>query len=263
MAKRTGEIFVNFLIDYYKKELSKNVTRKKVSDLYWLLEDFALDGFPGIKKTLIRETNLNEYLLRFKIRKRSLYKISKEEINKFIISIPKKTTKVYLMNDGGKLFFEDKKLSKDKKNIFSIKLSRSHFGHPKNGNGYIKLLDIIYFSIRTDKKQNFSSFYALYLKNFKRMAKRNANILRVSNNLRKEIFYILDKAKDKEHIVFIDTGYTGSFPLLCCSLMDIYKKRSRIEKSIYLYSVYPWLKELYRGKFYTDNYKKVRAIEGV
>lgn len=72
------------------------------------------------------------------------------------------------------------------------------------------------------------------------------------DELKKILLSLLNQIKT-EHIIVVDSGCIGSFPLLLMSLDD------RVD--LRLYSTYPYLYDLYNEKIYTKKYENIRKFE--
>lgn len=132
---------------------------------------------------------------------------------------------------------------------FGLLVNRSYFGSEEI---YFELIDLIYKSL--DGIDNYEDFLDRYFENFRQFIK--------DKNLRKkslEIFEYVNKHTDQS-IIWVDIGFQFTFTLFCYASVRFHSENS-IKQDIYNFTVYPWLTDLFSGKFFTDKNELALPLE--
>ena len=133
-------------------------------------------------------------------------------------------------------------------NVYPLFISRKYFSFFENEDGYIysKIQNVIFESL----EDNVESFGQLkeYVKTA--LNKELAPFSGLFDSLKR----ILDKVS-QEKVLIIESGYIGTIPLLLSALDDRVDFR--------LFTTIPYFYEVYNGKFFTDQFEKVRLFETI
>lgn len=133
-------------------------------------------------------------------------------------------------------------------NVYPLFISRKYFSFFENENGYIysEIQNVIFEAL----ENNVKSFGQLkeYIKTA--LNKELAPFGGLFDSLKR----ILDKIS-QEKVLIIESGYIGTIPLLLSALDDRVDFR--------LFTTIPYFYEVYKGKFFSDKFEKIRLFETI
>jgi len=245
--------FLDCLANYFNGKISKNPSAKNISELYWAIREFEINDMGEFAELLRTRTNFSQFnYCPSKLGKKTI--LPKGEKNLFVKNFPKKFARVYLFNDCKQFYLIDKALS-GKNKVFKLLINRKTFGLPKEKNIYYGLINLVYASLKGSS--SFEEFWKKYLEGLDLKIKKEPKLKKICFKISKKLLGIKKKAAGE--ICFIDTGFNGTFPLLCCALLE---REVGIRSTFYLFSLWPWLSKTFKGHFYTKNYEKIRLLEG-
>lgn len=137
-------------------------------------------------------------------------------------------------------------LSKERKHIYPWLLSRQSLASI-SGNAYIddELRDKIICALEQNAPRSFEEFSRRVLPDMR-------NILRNYPLLEKALTDLLNDIQQKR-IIVVESGCSGTFPLLLMSLDN------RIDMR--MYTTYPYLLDIYKDKVFTEKYEEARLFE--
>ncbi len=133
-------------------------------------------------------------------------------------------------------------------NVYPLFISRKYFSFFENEDGYIySEIQNVIFEALENNVENFGQ-----LKEYVKTAlnKELAPFCDLFDSLKR----LLDKIS-QEKVLIIESGYIGTIPLLLSALDDRVDFR--------LFTTIPYFYEVYNGKFFTDQFEKVRLFETI
>lgn len=185
----------------------------------------------------------------------------------FTNSIPRNARRVYLLRDGIPPLFIDLA-----QNLYSdsigVLLGRylTHHEDTRHYNYYI-LMDLQYKTLfeLSPSEVNFKKFKRLYCEKVAQQIETDHAFSRFCHRVYTYLSNvgITDSPKP---LVFVDTGYNATFPLLCMAVITYYNKKYRKKvpaMDVYIMSPYPWLQKALKNRFYSEDVTHIRELESV
>lgn len=153
---------------------------------------------------------------------------------------------IFLLKDTHRIFnLYQKKTNKG----FGLLINRSFFGHEEI---YFELIDLVYKSLEGVKDSD--TFLERYFQNFRVAVKDK---LLGSKSL--EVFEYI-KTHTTGPIIWVDVGFQFTFSLFCYASVRLHSENS-IKQDLYNFSIYPWLADLFTGKYFTTQNEPALPIE--
>lgn len=238
------------LIDIFNSEFEKLREAGEVSEelaIIYHQEDFYL--------------NIESYFLIF------------AELSKYVDWIKendqKNAIKAYVLRDAIGLYENDlikDLLSKNKKGVRKVVLLNRDmmFAYGKSEYWWEYTTGILYKTV-SEKHKDFEAFLDAYYRHITEAARENKDftkfILKVGKYLEKEGVF------ENKNILFIDTGTQGSIVLFLCAIgkymQDIGRVRKDATFDVRLYSVLSYLRKVYKGRYFSNNFCFVGYLEFV
>ena len=137
-------------------------------------------------------------------------------------------------------------LSKERKHIYPWLLSRQSLAFI-SGNTFIddELRDKIICALEQNAPRSFEEFLHRVIPDMR-------NVLRNYPSLEKALINLLNDIQ-QQRIIVVESGCSGTFPLLLMSLDN------RIDMR--MYTTYPYLFDIYKEKVFTEKYEEARLFE--
>lgn len=114
-----------------------------------------------------------------------------------------------------------------------------------NFNLYSEIQNIMFDALDKDIK-NFNDFN-IYIKNKIKLRKEFKKLINSLDNILNKI--------NQENIMIVESGYIGTIPILLCSLDDRVDFR--------LFTTIPYFYKVYKNKFFTYEFQKIRLFETI
>ncbi len=136
--------------------------------------------------------------------------------------------------------------SKNRKNIYPWLLSRKTLTKlTGTDNADDKIRSSIFNALKSGQCRNFRSFCNMALPDIR-------SVLKNYPEIKECLITLLDEIKEK-HIVVVESGCSGTFPMLLMSLDERVDFR--------MYTTYPYLLKIYGDKIYSSKYENCRLFE--
>lgn len=119
---------------------------------------------------------------------------------------------------------------------------------------YFALIELIYNTLA--ESSDLDDFLDRYFVKFNNLLEKEKHF---SDKARKICEYVT-ATTDSRKVVFVDLGFQFTFSLFCMASMRQFGK-SKIESNFYSFSAYPWLQDLFKGKYFSENSEIVLDLE--
>jgi hypothetical protein len=103
---------------------------------------------------------------------------------------------------------------------------------------------------------SWKEFEIKYENNLKRLLEKNEHLNEIFNKIGVELNSIL---KNEKSVTFTDSGMQGTFALFMAE--SIKRINKNIKTDIQLFCVYPWLKDIFKGRFQTTDARYLFSLE--
>lgn len=137
---------------------------------------------------------------------------------------------------------------------FGILVNRNFLTNNNNEQDYFTLIEVVYNSLNHSK--TFEQFIGRYLKSFRTLIKTNPHFKEKA----RQIYQYVDAHANNKRLIFVDLGFQLTFDLFCYASIKTYSK-NQLQPDICCLSVYPWLRQIFQGKYYTDHNEVVLRLE--
>jgi hypothetical protein len=184
------------------------------------------------------------------------------------ISKDQKSSRVYVLRDTISMYeceVTKNILEKSGVNSKTILVNRDMLAYKGQRGYWWAMTSEFLYDALNQGAQNFDQLFKIYYGRIKETINKNKDfkdfIINLGEYLIKEGIY---KNKD---IVFVDTGVQGSVVILLCAVTEYLKESNLISKDIKadlrLYTVLFYFRDVYKGKYYSDNSSFIRDVEYV
>lgn len=231
------------MVKFVKNYLANCKTQKEVEEVRnGLLEfcyNYPQDFVDELHKKLCLKQN------------KSLKQNTDEKVlNKFVEGISERDSDcIFLLRDT---FTALKKHQQKNKKGFGILLNRKYLFDKEED--YFLLVELFYSSLLNSKSKN--EFLENYFFRFKKLVNQNKSLMQKS----KEVYEYVNSHKSKDSLIWIDMGFHFTFCLFGLCSVRLHSKNN-VKQDIFLFSVYPWLKEFFRPNYFTEKNEYVLNLE--
>ena len=217
---------------------------EKQEEIFDGISEFCHNYPPEFKDEFIKRVGLKR-----KIRL-PLREFDKSIANKFVDYLTKKEGEcIFLLRDS---YISLKKYQKKTNKGFGILINRKYLFDKEED--YFLFVDIFYKSLL--KSSNKVDFLNLYLEYFKAIINENPQIMRKS----KEVFEMINSTKKENKIIWVDIGFQFTFCLFGYFSVLIHSNNT-IKQDFIVFSVYPWLKNIFKENYFSDKNEYVLNLE--
>ncbi len=238
MAEASRE-FIELIQQYIKAGGQTPLIRKALSA-------FVVDHPHWYQHTVGRALKLKQFEpSELKVKEGDLHH-NIEQFSERLVTHPFKT---FILNDA-KIFLGGSSVMDE--DYFIYRLSRSSLGTTENYYAIFQLAN----HAALKAQGNWEKFREEYHQGFLALLRHNPKIRAVALSIGEEARLLMQKQRSTK---IIDTGPQGTFALFLMEALHL--RMSDVETDVMLFSIYPWLAELFDGRYQTVDASYMYVIE--
>lgn len=120
---------------------------------------------------------------------------------------------------------------------------------------YFALTGLLYSAL--DEAESPASVAGIYIRKFTQLIAADDHFRQKSLEIAN---YVAEHVDATKPIVFVDYGFQFTFALFCLASLVVHRPESN-KVDYYAYSVYPWVTEIFKGKYFTEHSQAVLDYE--
>lgn len=229
---------------YIRAFLSKSLDDDVALRTHKGVADFCYKNSSSFKKEFLRRVGLQ------KLRFPRCHAISENPYSDFVSKLSEVDGEcVFLLKDTHDLLnLYQQKTSKG----FGLLVNRQFLCRTEED--YFALVELIYDTLA--KSNKIADFSEKYFVEFQRLIQNEPHFL----DRAKKLFDYVVAHTYSQKIVFVDLGFQFTFSLFCSAAIRHFSNE-KINVNFYSYSIYPWLQEFFKSKYFSEKSETVLDLE--